>query len=107
MANNLSGNVLYIDTFTSAIDLSNQFPTGTKLVSIEWVGPTDTAHTAQVRTGSATGPIIFSKTCAVVSECYEKLYDDVHVDDLYIPVAAGNLFASGALIIVCKGGNTL
>lgn len=107
MANNLRSNILYIDTFTSALDLSSQFPSGLKLVSIEWIGPTDTAHTAVVRTGSATGPIIFSKTCAVVNECYEKCYDGIHLDDLYIPVAAGNLFASGALLIVTKGGNIL
>lgn len=107
MANNLKGKILYIDTFTSAIDLSDQFPSGCKLVSIEWIGPTDTDHTAQVRIGSASGPIIFSKTCAVANECYEKRYDGMHIDSLYIPVAAGNLLASGSLIIVTKAGNTI
>jgi len=108
MANNLKGNILYIDTFTSAIDLSAQFPNGTLLVSIEWVGPTNTSHTAVVRENSATGKIIFEKGCPVVNDSYEKIYgggEGIWVDSLYIPVSAGNLLASGKLIIVTRGGN--
>jgi hypothetical protein len=109
MANDLTGKVLYIDTFSSAIDLADTYQRGIEVISIEWVGPTSTDHYAQVRENGATGPIVFEKYCAVVKESYEKEYHGGYffARGLYIPVAAGNLFASGKLIITTKGSKSI
>ena len=107
MANSLNGNILYIDDFSSAIDLSDRFPTGTLLVSIEWTRPTSLLHWMEVRESSATGKVIFERRCNQVNQSEEKIYspNGIWVKSLYIKATSENMNASGKLIIVTRGGN--
>ena len=104
MANIYDKNVMVIDTFTAALDFADAFPEGMKVQSIEWSKPTNTSHTAKVQAGGSSGPAIFDEQCTTANQSIIKYFHGEWVKSLYIPVAAGNLFASGTLIIVLADG---
>lgn len=103
MANLFIGNPMDLDTFTSAIDFSTAFPNGMRLNSIEWSKPTSTDHTCYLQAGGSSGPKIFDEQCTVANQSIIKYFHGEWVKALYIPVAAGNLLASGTLKITLKG----
>ena len=96
MANNFTGPLVYMDTFTSAIDLrvAMGFANGQQIYvkSIEWQDPVNTSHTALITT-SAGGSVIFSHTATVVNQpIKDYIYD--WLENIYI---AANGVGSGAI----------
>ena len=65
MSNDFASNPIFLDTFTSAIDVGNTMFGDSnakfKLNSIEWQEPTTAGHTAVVTDGG--GKPIFDETC--------------------------------------------
>jgi len=99
MANKLNRNPIVLDTFSSAIDFSKQFPYGMKISSIEWSKPTSTDHTFTILAGGSSGNEIFAEQCYVATASIMKTFNGSWVDPLYFAVAANNEKASGKIII--------
>ena len=98
----LTTNPIVLDTFTSVIDFSDEYPNGLKIVSIEWSKPTSTNHTFQILAGGSGGTEIFDEQCSVATQSLIKYLKGEHgvwTPPLYFAVAAGNEKASGKIII--------
>ena len=100
MTNSYKGNPVFLDVFTSAIDLRSHLglPEGAplKLLSIEWAYPSTVNHTALI-TDKAGGRAIFKEICFVAKQPIEKPFNGEYVDNLYI---AANGVQSGAIFIL-------
>ena len=100
MANDFTGNPIFLDDFSAAIDLcaSLGFAPGTpiKLKSIEWAAPNAVADLAEI-TVEASGRPIFKETCFVAKEPIIKPYYGAWMDNLYIAI---NGIESGSLLIL-------
>jgi len=98
MANDLTGNPIYLDDFSAAIDLRSSlgFAEGTplKIRSIEWCNPTAPGDAALI-TDKASGRPIFKEKAFVAKQPILKPYYGAEMDNLYIDVngiATGHLF---------------
>lgn len=100
MANSLTTNPIYIDVFTTAINLATYWPGEVHLDSIEWSRPTSTDHYGIVLTGGATGVTVFDEQCTVANQSLIKYFHGLPIKAPYIPATTGNMLASGKLIIV-------
>lgn len=102
MANNFAQNPIVLDTFSSAVDVNSSagFAAGTPLFihSIEWVKPTNTAHTCSITNDAGTK--VFDEQCVVATQSIIKYFGGLPVSNLKIAVAAGNHMASGSLHIM-------
>jgi len=71
MANNISGNPIVLDTFSSAIDVGNSlFGNSKALIKVEkilWSKPTDLTHTLAITDGGGSRPIAEAR-CTTVNE---------------------------------------
>jgi len=98
MSNSFKGNPIFLDDFSSAIDVcaSLGFATGTplKVKSIEWAYPASLNDTALI-TDKASGRPIFKETCFVAKQNI-ALNIESWVDNLYI---AASGVGSGAILI--------
>jgi len=106
MANVLTGNPIVLDTFSSAIDLSDYFPNGMEIISIEWSMPTDTSHTFTILAGGSSGSAIFRAQCTTANQNIIKYLSGEHgvtTKPLYLAAAAGNEKQSGQIIIHLSG----
>ena len=102
MANSLTTNPIYIDVFSAAIDLADYLAPEVHLSSIEWTQPTTAGHYATIFSGGATGVTMFHVECTATSQTFIKYYHGASLRPPYIPVAAGNLLASGKIIITIQ-----
>ena len=100
MANLLSTNPIYIDTFTSAIDLADYLPLEIHLNSIEWSRPTSTDHYAIIFSGGASGTTVFEEQCIIANQSIIKYFHGLPIKPPYIPAVSSNLMGSGKIIIV-------
>ena len=102
MANNFSTPNIILDTFTSAVDCgATMFGNSLATFFIDaiiWQNPTSTTHTAQVTDGN--GIPIFSVGCSTVNLDVTRYYNATPLTGIKTPVASGNLFGSGKIIIV-------
>jgi hypothetical protein len=100
MANSLQTNPVFIDDFSTAIDLTSQFPFGFKVHSIEWVGPKGATHAMVVKAGGEGGVTVF---CAMATggpmQNIIKYFYKQWLLPLYIPKSSGVTNASGSLVI--------
>ncbi len=98
MANAFGSNPIYLDTFSSAIDVGNSIfgdsQAKFKLQSIEWQEPTTADHTAVVTDGDSNP--IFDETCLLASQSLIKYYDGRWVSGLKIGVSG---VGSGKILI--------
>jgi len=85
--------VINLDTFTSAISMTN-----ISVFSIKWVSPDAFGDTCTISLGSA-GPNIIEWTCHDVNYNYIEYFPSQKYDELYIGVSG---VTSGKLIIVVR-----
>lgn len=106
MANSLAGPIIHIDSFSSAVDLSTQYPGGMRIHSIEWAQPKGTTHTMTVLTGGKSGVTIFHEQCVTALQSIIKYFYKEWCAAPYIKIssasASGTSNASGA-VIICRG----
>jgi hypothetical protein len=94
MANSiLTGRVINLDTFTSAITIPN-----VKLFSIEWVNPTTFGHTCTITNGVG-GVNLVKWTCTDTSQKLEKWFPLQAYSSVDIALQA---VESGELIILVR-----
>jgi len=82
-----------LDTFTSAISMTN-----IKVHSIEWVSPDTFGDTCTISLGSS-GPNLVEWTCHDVNYPYIKYFGELMFDELYIAISG---VSSGSLIIMVR-----
>lgn len=98
----LTASPIVLDTFTSVIDFADIYPNGLKIVSIDWVKPTNTSHTFTILAGGSGGKAIFEVQCVTATQNIIKYLKGEHgvwTPPLYFAVAGGNEKASGKIII--------
>jgi len=84
---------MYIDDFSSAIDMQDHYRNGVKVWSIQWVRPTTVGHTCTIKSGTAE---LVAWECAVAKQKIEHYYDGMQFEDLNIDASG---VGSGKLII--------
>jgi len=99
MANSLTSNPIYVDVFSSAIDLADYLPDEIHLDSIEWARPTSTSHYCTLFSGGVAGVTIFDEQCTTANQSIIKYFHGLPIKPPYIPAVSTNLLGSGKLII--------
>lgn len=97
MANSLTTNPIYLDTFSAAINIASSlgYATGTplRIHSIEWSNGTTAGDTALI-TDAVGGVPVFSETLDVAKKSIIKYYGGLPVKNLCIAIsgiATGNV----------------
>ncbi|MCP4262810.1 MAG: hypothetical protein GY774_35675 [Planctomycetes bacterium] len=96
MANSLTIEHCYLDTFTNAIDFKDYFPSGFRVISIEWTRPQSLEDTCEIKINGADSENLIEWECAVVGERRINFYEGRHYENLYIDA---NGVTSGVVII--------